>query len=163
MAVNKLTGEAVSGLTEAVQRATGTSMSAGLPGRRSGSVHELEPSRIEQEQKSIDSNQHAQVEKSHEAPDEIEEPRTRFSPYIAAIITDFSDELGDEEHTISNVTQVLRMYKTAGLDEGRFADLLFEARKLVRSYQGKQGLGTINNKMAYFFRVLRDLTKRLEA
>ena len=25
----------------------------------------------------------------------------------------------------------------------------------MRTYQGKQGLGTINNKMAYFFRVLR--------
>jgi hypothetical protein len=162
-AVTEVTGEAVSGLTAAVQQVTGTSMSAGLPGRRSGSVHELEASHIEQEQKRVDSNQHAQVGKLDEATDEIEEPRTRFSPYIAAIITDFSDELGDEEHTISNVTQVLRMYKATGLDEGRFADLLFEARKLVRSYQGKQGLGTINNKMAYFFRVLRDLAKRLEA
>jgi hypothetical protein len=163
MAVNKLTGEAVSELTEAVRRTTTTRLPAGLPGRRSGSVHESEASHIEKEQKKNDSNQRAQVQKSYEESDETEESKLRFSPYIAAIITDFSDELGDVEHTISNVTQVLRMYKTAGLDESSFADLLFEARKLVRAYQGKQGFGTINNKMAYFFRVLRDLARKLDA
>ena len=80
-----------------------------------------------------------------------------FSHYIAAIVTDFTDELGDQGHTVSNVSQAMRLYRESALDETDFTDRLFQARKLVRVYQGRQGLGTINNKMAYFFRVLRDL------
>jgi hypothetical protein len=76
---------------------------------------------------------------------------------MAAIITDFSLELEDRDHITVNVSQAMRLWKTSGLDEQQFVELLIESRKRVRTYQGKQGLGTINNKMAYFFRVLRQL------
>jgi len=36
--------------------------------------------------------------------------------------------------------------------------LLHEARRVVRTYQGKQGTGQIGNKMAYYFAVLADLS-----
>jgi hypothetical protein len=80
-----------------------------------------------------------------------------FSPYISAVVTDFSDELGDASHAISNVTQALRLWGLSALGEQEFSELMFEARRRVRTYQGKQGAGTIDKRMAYFFTVLRDL------
>ena len=82
-----------------------------------------------------------------------------YSPYIAAVITDFSDELNDSAHVVSNVTQALRLWLASGLGEQAFTELLYEAKRLTRAYQGKQGLGTINNKMAYFFKTVRDLAR----
>jgi len=40
---------------------------------------------------------------------------------------------------------------------------LHEARRLVRTYQGKQGSGTIANKMGYYFRCVADLAGTLPA
>jgi DNA-binding transcriptional regulator YhcF (GntR family) len=82
-----------------------------------------------------------------------------YSPYIAAVITDFSDELNDSAHVVSNVTQALRLWQASGLGEQAFTELLYEAKRLTRAYQGKQGIGTINNKMAYFFKTVRDLCR----
>ena len=49
--------------------------------------------------------------------------------------------------------------KPPDLSEQAFTELLYEAKRLTRAYQGKQGLGTINNKMAYFFKTVRDLCR----
>jgi hypothetical protein len=76
------------------------------------------------------------------------------------VIADFSAELGDPAHVFANVTQALRLWQSSGLDEQGFVAMLYEAKRLTRSYQGKQGLGGIANKMAYFFRVARDLAER---
>ncbi len=83
-----------------------------------------------------------------------------YAPYVASVIADFSTELGDPSHVFANVTQALRLWQASGLDEQGFVGLLYEAKRLTRTYQGKQGLGGITNKMAYFFRVARDLTER---
>jgi hypothetical protein len=83
-----------------------------------------------------------------------------YSPYVASVIADFSAELGDPVHVFANVTQALRLWQGSGLDEQEFVGLLYEAKRLTRNYQGKQGLGGISNKMAYFFRVARDLAER---
>lgn len=157
--VNKLTGETVTQHTEPVNPPSSTSMSTGLRGRRSQGVHNKETSITEEQQKIIDSNQNSLIEIASELRPITIPQVERFSPYIAAIITDFSDELSDQGHTVSNVTQALKIYRESGMSESSFADLLFEARKLVRSYQGRQGIGTINNKMAYYFKVLRDLVR----
>jgi hypothetical protein len=158
--VSRLTGEVGARLTEPVKLPSATSLSKGLRGRRAEGLHKIETSYIEEEQKRHDSNQPSLIENGQEVRHENDANKGHFSPYIAAIVTDFSDELGDQGHTVSNVSQALRLYRESGLDETAFADLLFQARKLVRAYQGKQGLGTINNRMAYFFRVLRDLASR---
>lgn len=68
---------------------------------------------------------------------------------------DYSRELGDETHQTANTTQALRLWRNSGLDENAFVAQLQEARRLTRLYQGRQGLGTIENKMAYFFITLR--------
>ena len=96
-----------------------------------------------------DSNQPAIVEK--------DAPTPRYSPYIAAVVLDHSRELGDGYHAPANITQALRLAQASGLPEQTFVDQLHTARQRVRTYQGKQGQGQLNNKMAYYFVVLRDL------
>jgi hypothetical protein len=86
-----------------------------------------------------------------------------YSPYIAGLVIDFSRELGDGFHGPANVTQALRLWQTSNLPEARFVDKLYEARVILREYQGKQGPGRIDNKMAYFFAVLADLVHHRSA
>ena len=68
-----------------------------------------------------------------------------------------SCKLGDAAHQAANVTQAHRLWQASGLDEAAFVAHLHAARQLVRTYQGKQGTGTIANKMGYYFRVLSRL------
>jgi hypothetical protein len=91
--------------------------------------------------------------------DKNAEAATVYSPYIAAVLTDFSDELGDSSHTVANVTQALRLWAQSGVDEADFVEMLYEAKRRTRLYQGKQGAKGIQNKIAYFFTVLRDLAQ----
>ena len=70
---------------------------------------------------------------------------------------DYSREWGDESHLAANITQALRLYHLSGLPEETFVNLLYEARRRTRQYQGRQGLGVIENKMAYFFQTLRNM------
>ncbi len=105
-------------------------------------------------QESDDSNRPHQRKNSF---DKNAEAATVYSPYIAAVLTDFSDELGDSSHTVANVTQALRLWGQSGVDEAEFVEMLYEAKRRTRLYQGKQGAKGIQNKMSYFFTVLRDL------
>jgi hypothetical protein len=84
--------------------------------------------------------------------------KPRYSPYIAAVVLDFSQELGDALHAPSNVTQALRLHAAKGGTEQAFVALLYEARRRTRLAQGRQGQGHIVNKMAYFFSVLQQLS-----
>lgn len=84
-------------------------------------------------------------------------PAPPYSPYIAGVIQDHSTDLGDAAHWRANVTQALRLWQASGIGEEAFVGVLHEARSLVRTYQGKQGTGTIANKMGYYFRCLADL------
>ncbi|MDQ2809787.1 MAG: replication protein [Chloroflexota bacterium] len=79
------------------------------------------------------------------------------SAYLAGVIFDHSTELGDGVHKAANSTQAHRLWQASGLDEAAFVALLHEARQRVRTYQGKQGTGSITNKMGYYFRVLAAL------
>ena len=119
-------------------------------------LHEIESGKEESEIKKDDSNQRSQEAKITTNGNGIAPPP--YSPYIASVVSDFSDELNDPGHVISNVTQALRLWEGSGLDEQQFTELLYEAKRLTRTYQGKQGLNGINNKMAYFFKVVRDLS-----
>jgi hypothetical protein len=82
-----------------------------------------------------------------------------YSPYIAGIVIDHSRELGDLTHGPANVTQALRLWQQSALAEDDFVACLHEARRRVHLYQGKQGLGGIQNRMAYYFRVVSDLAR----
>ena len=79
-------------------------------------------------------------------------PRPALSSYIAGVIEDISRDLGDLEHSNSNITQALRLWQEADLEETAFVALLREVKGTVRHYQA----GGIGNKMAYFFQTLRD-------
>jgi len=52
--------------------------------------------------------------------------------------------------------QAQRLRQISGLDEAGFVTHLHAARQLVRTYQGKQGGGTIANRMGYYFKVVAD-------
>jgi hypothetical protein len=80
-----------------------------------------------------------------------------YSPYIAGVILDHSAELGDAAHGPANVTQALRLWRQTTLGDDAFVALLHETRRRVRLYQGRQGPGTIANRMGYYFRVLADV------
>ncbi len=154
-----VTGQIGAGSKEQTTHVLSTRPGDVSPGRRgkvSKDRHESEAVKVENNKD--DSNQ---ITLKNESETELTKPVSEaplsYSPYIAAVVTDFSDELGNSSHVVSNVTQALRIYMKSGLDEEEFSTLLFEARRLVRLHQGKQGLGTINNKMAYFFSILRGL------
>lgn len=118
--------------------------------------HKEETDNIEPEK---DDSNHisASINVPIESDNSVTQPRPIYSPYVAQVVSDFSDELRDSEHMVSNVTQALRLWQLSGLDEQEFIGLLYEAKTLTRKYQGKNGLRGIENKMAYFFRVLRGL------
>jgi AraC-like DNA-binding protein len=118
-------------------------------------VHEVESEHVEAVNKIDDSNHIAPVRKTKTNGNDTTPPP--YSPYIASVISDFSLELNDPTHIISNVTQALRIWQTSQMNEEEFTQLLYEAKRLTRTYQGKNGLAGIGNKMAYFFKVVRDL------
>lgn len=154
----EFTGEGDAELTASVEHPSPTRGTKSLPGRGNVTLYE-EESIKEDSQYRVDSNQLAKNGQNCFRENKKDNPKPSFSPYIASIITDFSDELNDPDHITSNATQALRVWTQSGLGEQEFAELLFEARKTVRRYQSKQGLRTIENKMGYFFRVLRQLVE----
>lgn len=83
---------------------------------------------------------------------------TRYSPWIAGIIDDYSNELGEPQSTAINISRALRLWHSSGLAEIEFVEKLRQARDLTRRAQGAQGTGTIGRKMAYFFTVVADQT-----
>jgi hypothetical protein len=100
-----------------------------------------------------DSNPHTHAKEANSNGD-----RPPYSPYIAAVILDFSQELGDALHAPANVTQALRLFAAGEGSEELFVSWLYEARQRTRVAQGRQGQGRIANKMAYFFTVLQQLS-----
>ena len=85
------------------------------------------------------------------------------TPYIAQLLTDWSSELHDAEHTPSNISQAMRLYKASGLSEDAFVDRLYEARSITKQRGNiskaahADGVPGLKNKMPYYFAVLRDL------
>ncbi len=57
--------------------------------------------------------------------------------------------------------QALNLRKGSGLDEQRFVELMQEARKLTRRYQNRPTWDEMNDKMSYYFTLIRDLVQRL--
>lgn len=75
-------------------------------------------------------------------------------------IADFSRELGDAAHERANLTRAVNLWRAANVSADDFLNLLYEAKRLTRLYQGKQPPGRrIEAKAAYFFTVLTQLLK----
>lgn len=77
--------------------------------------------------------------------------RMRLPLQIEAIITQFTDEFHDSEHLEVNINQAARLWHASGRSKHAFTQLLFDAASTTRKRGG------VRNRMAYFFRVLRDL------
>ncbi len=114
---------------------------------------EIQSESITKEKKEInDSN--------HRAPAKAVSKKGR-SEYVSRLMTDFSRELRDTDHTESNVTQANNLYRESNLPEKQFAELMYEARKrtgwqAVSKAAGGEFEGA-RNRCPYFFKVLRSL------
>jgi len=86
---------------------------------------------------------------------------SKATPFIEALITQFSAEFHDEEHTTSNVTRTMRLLKASGLPESDFGTYLYQARGMVKSRGNIEkvaaGHAPLKNRMPYFFSVVEDL------
>jgi hypothetical protein len=90
--------------------------------------------------------------------------RPESTPYIEALITQFSSEFHDEHALDSNLGQAARLYRASGLPEDQFVARLYEARSITKDRgnitkpaQGQAGELGLRNRGAYYFKVLRDL------
>jgi hypothetical protein len=79
-----------------------------------------------------------------------------------AVASDLSRELGDQAHEVANMSQANRLWQESGLDEAAFVALMQEARRRTRRAQGAQGVGSVANRAAYYFQVLRGLVTSSE-
>jgi hypothetical protein len=84
--------------------------------------------------------------------------------HLAAFLEDFARELGDESPLASTISRALNIFKTAGIPEARWDDLLYAARQRTQeasaqiTRQAGEGGGLRRkNKMPYFFGVLEQL------
>jgi hypothetical protein len=86
---------------------------------------------------------------------------------IAAYLTDFCAELGDQAKPNASITRALRIYERAGLtDIGHFTGLLVHARRVTQEHtdsirrralaEGKPPTERLN-KMRFYFAVLEQL------
>lgn len=148
------TGGVEQPLTGRVSRASTSPTNRALPRGRKGTLPEIESTKEETKQED-DSNHHSQKRKKV-----TRETRTSipgYSPYIAGVASDFSEELGDSVHKASNMKQALNLWTASELGEQQFVEMMQEARKLTRKYQSRPTWDTMSNKMAYYFITLRDL------
>jgi hypothetical protein len=111
-----------------------------------------------------DNSNQRSLSKKVSAKSRVEQNETPppYSAYIAQVASDFSHELQDSKHIVSNVTQALRLWQTSDQDEEAFVSLMYEAKTLTRKYQTRPHWDGLANKMAYYFTVVRDQVQRLE-
>ena len=130
------------------------------PGTMKPSGHESESSQEETNHKKDDSNQIPL--KNRVSTREVKASIPGYSPYIADVTRDFSNELGDSAHEASNMKQALNLWHASGLPEQEFVEVMQKARKLTRRYQSRPTWDPMSNKMAYWFTTLRDLIAQSE-
>jgi hypothetical protein len=85
--------------------------------------------------------------------------------HLAAFLTDFAAELGDEAPLSSTITRTLNIFTAAGVPPERWSDLLYQARGRTQeasaqiTKQATAGSGfRRKNKMPYFLGTLEQLT-----
>ncbi len=157
-----LTGEAETELPRGVKPASTRPLKQALPERRKHSLPKVETSKEETLDKDDSNHLHPENKSDNgvtrpESAREYGKSRAEYSPYISRVITDFSEELGDGEHTVSNVSQALRLWTASNMDEKEFVEVLYTAKRRTRVGQGMHGSAGLRNRMAYFYTVLRQL------
>lgn len=87
--------------------------------------------------------------------------RIAVPDYIKHVVTDFSAELHDDEHTRANLSRATRLWQQSGLEEPVFVqEVLYRARAIARKQAGvkkRSAAGGLVNRMPYFFAVVEDL------
>ena len=81
------------------------------------------------------------------------------STYITRIMEDFSRALHDIEHIKPNQSQANNLYTQSGLEEQKFVDLMYEAKKRAQwaALAASSTSPEAPNRAAYFFTTLKNL------
>jgi hypothetical protein len=90
-------------------------------------------------------------------PPSEREQRGKIPDFIKITLEDFSRDLGDHEHTASNIGQAYRLYEAHGGDPNTFMAVLDEAKAKARArtnIKKRNSQGGIN-RMPFFFACLR--------
>jgi hypothetical protein len=157
-AARGLSREAAIQLSSQGKQASMAPLNRALPTGRKVALPKVET--VKQEQIDQDDSNHlSPIKRKRELMPVGNAARPPYSVYIAQVITDFSNELGDGDHIVSNVTQALRLWQVTDLGEHRFVELLYEAKTRTRKYQSRPHSDALQGKMAYFFTVLRRLVE----
>ena len=82
-----------------------------------------------------------------------------YSPYIAAVITDFSDELNDSTHVYPMSHKPCDCGKHPDSRSKPSPSFCTKPNASPGPTRASKVYGTINNKMAYFFKTVRDLCR----
>jgi hypothetical protein len=95
-------------------------------------------------------------------PDQLPKPKAKSPAFIRNIMTDFSRDLGDQDHIFSNIAQATRLYRNCGLTEEAFMQALYDARALAKKATQIRHLNSFGNpnRMPYFFRCLNAALKQ---
>jgi len=88
--------------------------------------------------------------------DQLPKPKAKSPAFIRNMITDFSRDLGDNDHIPSNIAQAARLYRSSGATEEAFMQALYEARATAKKATQIRHLNSHGNpnRMPYFFRCL---------
>jgi hypothetical protein len=85
----------------------------------------------------------------------------KATPHIEQVVTDWSSDFHDDEHTRSNLTRAMRLFKASGLSEEAFVGKLYEARSIVKMRgnitKTAENLAPLKNRAPYWFAVVEDL------
>ncbi len=88
--------------------------------------------------------------------DQLPKPKAKSPAFIRNMISDFSQDLGDHDHVLSNTAQAANLYRSSGMSEEAFIQALYDAREAAKKATKIKHLNSHGNpnRMPYFFRCL---------
>jgi hypothetical protein len=95
-------------------------------------------------------------------PDQLPKAKAKSPAFIRNMITDFSRDLGDQDHIFSNISQAAKIYRDSGMSEEAFMQVLYDARVTAKKATQIKHLNSHGrpNRMPYFFRCLSGALSR---
>jgi len=95
-------------------------------------------------------------------PDQLPKAKAKSPAFIRNMITDFSRDLGDQDHIFSNISQAAKIYRNSEMSEDTFIQVLYDARTAAKKATQIKHLNSHGspNRMPYFFRCLSGVLRQ---